>query len=690
MGTLDLDELLPIVAQRVAAVFAATRCNLYGSVAGPNGPQVIASWAQQDDRGAVSTQVDTMVGDKKTPGSNAPDVAISTSARLGGRVTPDRAAESTKPSIRGPIHVLQSPLAVDGDVLGAIEVLRRGKGFAAGEKQLLRQLASPVAVAIRNARLYCAVRERNRRLSALVESTRTISSTLLLEDVLATVAEEVGEALLPSRVEILEYDAGREALLPRAAYPAAGDSRTPGGVEQEPAERSRDPSIIRGRVPVAERISDPALSPASKRRMERLGEKACLNIPLVYADDLVGLLLLVETHGDRVYSSEEIEAACALGEQAAVAVHNARRYHEMEAAYAQLEHQLRDRHELLRLSQTLLTTLDRQVVFEQIALLLAALFDYDALDIALMDHAAGRLVVDFAVDATGDHTLGFSVPLGCGVVGAVAETGRPEMVNDMLHDPRAVSAPGTDSRPQASILVPLVVEESVLGVLTVDRFDGRVFGQREFELVHLVTNLGAVALRNAELYGEMQSRATTDALTGLFNRGALDERLEDELAKARRYGTPVSLLMIDIDDFKPFNDRYGHACGDRVLVHLAEVLSRSTRERVDVVARYGGEEFVVVLPSTASGGALAAADRLRESLCIDEEHSGAAVAERIRYAVARDGVPGTGDPPATVTVSVGVAAYPEHADSLERLLANADKALYLAKGLGKNRVEVYR
>jgi diguanylate cyclase (GGDEF)-like protein len=176
----------------------------------------------------------------------------------------------------------------------------------------------------------------------------------------------------------------------------------------------------------------------------------------------------------------------------------------------------------------------------------------------------------------------------------------------------------------------------------------------------------------------------------------LDERLEDELSSARRWGRPVSVLMIDIDDFKPFNDRFGHPRGDMLLKRLSAVLKRSTREGVDVVARYGGEEFVVVLPDTAPVGAVLAADRLRASM-EGGRRSAASVAESIRAAMAVESVPRpvesvrrSGEAPVAVTVSVGVAGYPDHGETGERVLANADKALYLAKGLGKNRVEIYR
>lgn len=164
---------------------------------------------------------------------------------------------------------------------------------------------------------------------------------------------------------------------------------------------------------------------------------------------------------------------------------------------------------------------------------------------------------------------------------------------------------------------------------------------------------------------ELEELATRDPLTGLFNRRALSERLDEETSRANRYGAPLSLLMLDIDHFKQVNDRFGHAVGDVVIGMVGRVLEQERRAS-DVVARYGGEEFAVVLPHTHLEGARVVAGRLR-----------AAIAAKTYR---------TQGKARCVTVSIGVAALGPSADDAEKLIRAADDALYAAKRAGRNRV----
>ncbi len=163
-----------------------------------------------------------------------------------------------------------------------------------------------------------------------------------------------------------------------------------------------------------------------------------------------------------------------------------------------------------------------------------------------------------------------------------------------------------------------------------------------------------------------------DALTGIFNRRFFNDRFPRDFEQARRSGQPLSLLMIDVDYFKRYNDQYGHPVGDECLEHVALALMRATHRPADVVARYGGEEFVIVLPDTGANGAYFVATRVTESV----------------RALARPAP----EPQGIVTVSVGCAThvpqYGNPADTPERLIALADEALYTAKRLGRDRVHV--
>jgi diguanylate cyclase (GGDEF)-like protein len=198
----------------------------------------------------------------------------------------------------------------------------------------------------------------------------------------------------------------------------------------------------------------------------------------------------------------------------------------------------------------------------------------------------------------------------------------------------------------------------------------RIFRRRTL-IAALLTLLIAAALAVplarplTRRFGELSDRAERDALTGLANRRALDERLEEELDRARRYRTHLSLVLVDIDDFKQVNDRYGHQSGDDLLRAFATALSGSLRE-LDLAARFGGEEFALLLPGTPSGGA-----------CI--------VAEQIRRLVSELELVGPGGLPIRLTASFGVADYPSCA-TVDELYECADRRLYDAKRRGKDQV----
>jgi diguanylate cyclase (GGDEF)-like protein len=254
---------------------------------------------------------------------------------------------------------------------------------------------------------------------------------------------------------------------------------------------------------------------------------------------------------------------------------------------------------------------------------------------------------------------------------------------------------------------PLEFGGQVIGVLgIVESRYCRRFTEAEKLLFSQLAVLAAIAIHNADVFSVLEHLVITDGLTDLFNHRHFYDRLTQEAVRAARYGLPLSLLMIDIDDFKRYNDQFGHRAGDAVLRDLAVLLKEQTRQQIDVVARYGGEEFAVILPSTGMQSAATVGERLRRSVVesslkvdkglgpspaagADDGGPGAALsaAERIRSAIA-DEVFGPPDSPATITVSVGVASFPLHAVSMDDLVDAADRAVYRAKERGKNRVEM--
>src|SRR3954468_7209267 len=206
-----------------------------------------------------------------------------------------------------------------------------------------------------------------------------------------------------------------------------------------------------------------------------------------------------------------------------------------------------------------------------------------------------------------------------------------------------------------------------VGVISIARRD-RAFSAQERDLFAYLAGQATLSLENVDLHETVQQQAVTDELTGLFNVRQFRSRLDNEIDRAERFGTPLSLVMLDIDKFKSVNDTYGHQQGDRVLVEVARVLRRLSRD-VDLPARYGGEEMAVVLPQTDLRGAEQGAERMRaaiEGMQIQRLDGGGLL---------------------PITASFGVASFPSQAADKTALVAAADAALYRAKRSGRNRVE---
>jgi diguanylate cyclase (GGDEF)-like protein len=218
-------------------------------------------------------------------------------------------------------------------------------------------------------------------------------------------------------------------------------------------------------------------------------------------------------------------------------------------------------------------------------------------------------------------------------------------------------------------VIPIVVEESVVAILAVAKSAGRMEQDRPY--VSMLADLVANAFQISLAIEALERRAMTDPLTGLYNRAYLADRFLVELRRARNYGFPMSVVLFDIDRFKRINDRYGHPAGDAVLRKLASFLRERTRS-TDAVVRYGGEEFAVLMATADSDVAFEQADRIREEL------------EKLSFDVA-----GQADP-IRVTVSGGVATYPQDGQTFTDLIAVADVRLYHAKENGRNRVSASR
>lgn len=320
---------------------------------------------------------------------------------------------------------------------------------------------------------------------------------------------------------------------------------------------------------------------------------------------------------------------------------------------------------LLEVNERLLSTLDPQGVFDLIAESLKAVVSYDNLTIYRVDRSAGLLRPVLARDRFAQLIIDSTFPMSIGITGWVVAHGTAECVNDTLSDPRASTIPGTPSEAESLIVVPLLVGGEVAGTLNVGRMGEQeaYFSADEFDLARLFAGQASIALRNAETLRAVATRAETDALTGLRNRGSFDDHLAGLVAKAG--SQPVVLLMLDLDGFKQYNDVYGHPAGDALLQAAGRAITSSVRDG-DLCFRYGGDEFAVLLPGTDAESARQIAERVRVAIAAVSSHE----------------VSG-------ITASIGLGCLPQDAEAADALVVATDSALYRAKGLGGDRVELW-
>lgn len=244
-----------------------------------------------------------------------------------------------------------------------------------------------------------------------------------------------------------------------------------------------------------------------------------------------------------------------------------------------------------------------------------------------------------------------------------------DLISNRLSDlPEAYVVDGDDSKGPvvpADAVVPLIYQGSYVGLLLIRSDDvTRAWADNELLLLHTVADQLAVAVNQAHLFAQMQEQALTDGLTGCYNRRSFELQLERDLHLATRMRQPLSLIMLDLDNFKHINDQAGHDAGDIALRMLADNL-RAELRAVDTPARFGGDEFVIILPQANTEGAVL-------------------VAERLRKRIEQTEVPEFGK----VTASFGVATFPTHASSRDTLVVAADRALYNSKNAGRNRVSL--
>jgi diguanylate cyclase (GGDEF)-like protein len=277
-----------------------------------------------------------------------------------------------------------------------------------------------------------------------------------------------------------------------------------------------------------------------------------------------------------------------------------------------------------------------------------------------------RLIVAACSTAQRNLKVGMEVRLGEGPLGIAAARQRT-MVRRDFDEERGLSylAGQIGGQPEFDVVAPMVAGDDTIGVVAIARPERHHSSERE--MMEMIARLGALTWTNLEAYRNVEIAAEVDGLTGIFNKAALLVKLSEAVFEARNKGDKVSIFLFDIDHFKIYNDQNGHLVGDRLLRLLAKLVRDSVRSD-DYFGRFGGEEFVLVMYGRSANQAMSAAEVIRHRI---EEYPFEGEATQ---------------PSGRVTISGGVACFPDDADDSVELLRNADSALYEAKNSGRNRV----
>ncbi len=286
----------------------------------------------------------------------------------------------------------------------------------------------------------------------------------------------------------------------------------------------------------------------------------------------------------------------------------------------------------------------------------------------LLDHETSELVVEArkSVDDTVQKKMRFKK--GEGICGMVLEKGGSLLVEDIESDPRVKQANRPRYRTKSFLSVPIRIENRMEGVLNLaDKVKGRSFDKDDLNLIESFLGSVAIAIERSLLYRQaekLQKLSITDPLTGIYNRRYLNRRLSEEITRYNRFQHPFSFMMLDLDKFKEYNDTFGHIAGDELIRNLASVMEKSLRT-IDIAARFGGDEFVAIFPQTPKVDAIQISNRLKD---------------QIEKALRLFNVE------MPLSISMGLATFPDDASSIMELIEKTDQALYLAKKGGGNRV----
>ncbi|HUG16619.1 MAG TPA: GAF domain-containing protein [Thermomicrobiales bacterium] len=537
------------------------------------------------------------------------------------------------------------PIYAGGDVAGVLNVeLSDRRRVDQGDFDIVKSVGDHLGLAIANQRRIAELEQLNEQWRTVERVTQVIAGKLLIREALADILIELerGFGFGTTGIGLIEGD--------RLVFHAVRQTLDPTSIVAEYVTTGIPMSVgVTGRVATTGMpalIRDVAKDPDFLPTSPGIRHEAC--VPIRVGPRTVGVLN-VETTAVRPLNEHDIEILSVIADHIGVAIQKSDLYVAEQESRRAIE-------AIQRVSTIVASTLDVEEALQLIVRTLSEAFSYPHVSLRLLED--DHLVL---AAHSGGVTLDMvrSIPVGIGVVGRVARTGRAELIADVDAEPSYLrSSPGITSE----VCVPILCDGDLAGVLNIEGDRDRPVTTQDLELMKTFAQHAGTVLQNARMYARMQHLATRDPITGMANHREFQIRLREEIARATRSSRALSLLLIDLDSFKLVNDSHGHVVGDHLLRAVAQRLETGLREG-DVLARYGGDEFVVIL-----------ADADREAA----EHT----AIRLSTLMAAEPFPVGDGRHEYVTVSIGSASFPTHGASAEALIRHADDSMYGTKRRG--------
>lgn len=644
---LDLDRILSGLVDHAMVLFEADRAAVF--LRRPDGEDVA-----EVSRGLSNGFINAMRAVQARTLPSAAIVARRPLFSVGYRDDP-RGADVRAAVVQEGFDTLCTAPLMDGtDLLGLLNVYHdRPHPWSADELETIAALATQASVAIRTAQNFQRMATWTAQLQSIQQLGARLNHLTSVRDIGMTIATELRQLIDFHNVRV--YRLVGEDLIPVAMQGQVGEyiDETPDQLRVSVGEG------ITGWVAehrIAQNLPDAAADPRAHTipGTEDDLDESMLLAPMLYEDRSIGVLVLSKL-GLHQFQDDDLRLLVIYASFAAQAMANADTTERLREQSAALERQLRSQRELIGITESILTTLDGRAVLEGITDRLGGLIACDNIAIEVLDPMTGLLT---PLTARGVHAADYLEPWEPGETGVatwVVGHNEPVYIADERHDERVNHFRNVDAMDGSLIVVPLRGRAGAIGVLTIERLGaGNTFEPEEFDLVKLFAAQVSIALQNAEMFRAVEIRAQTDDLTGLLNHGTFQDYLE----RLVRDGSPFGLIMLDLDDFRDVNNRMGHQAGDELLRKIAGSLVRSGRDS-DLVFRYGGDEFAFLLPNADPAGVEQAAER------------------------ARAAVSGVGRP---VSASVGVSNYPTDGATAPEVLLAADRACFVAKRGGRDRV----